>query len=217
MGSFVFNVQGEVLSHALPAHIGAATMKQIATLSLNCGRGLQSAETLKSLEFRYREGRIFIKPSSGVMLCILCTKNIHMHLLNIALNVVVKTLDQPVSPLQTPAEAPPPSSSRTEQVNGETPLRLTVANMATRGASSSFDSLGMIAVSKSTAKYISEVYKTEFRKLALVNVNADTRGVFSVMVINDLGASFDNTIIVGPSVEKKLRTGMGDLLEVDIG
>jgi hypothetical protein len=217
MGSFVFNEQGEVLAHALPAHIGAAAMKQIATLSLNCGRGLQSAETLKSLEFRYREGRLVIRPSSGVMLCILCNKNIHMHLLSIALNVVGKTLDHLVSPLQAPADSPSPTSSHTEHVSGDTPLRLTVAKLSSRGASSSFDSLGMIAVSKATSEYIREIYKTDFRKLALFNVNTNTRGVFPVMVIKDVGASFDNTIIVGPGVEKKLRAGIGDLLEVEIG
>jgi ABC-type lipoprotein release transport system permease subunit len=37
------------------------------------------------------------------------------------------------------------------------------------------------------------------------------------MVMKDIDPQFDGTIIVGPGIEKKLRVGEGDKVEVRIG
>jgi len=75
----------------------------------------------------------------------------------------------------------------------------------------------MIAISQPTSAYISEFYKTPFKKLTLTNTAAGTSGTFAVMVMKDMDPQFDGTIIIGPGIEKKLQVNEGDKIEVKIG
>jgi hypothetical protein len=95
-------------------------------------------------------------------------------------------------------------------------LRLKISHLANRDASSSFDSLGMIAVSQPTSSYITDFYKAPFKKLLLTNPAAGTSGTFPVMVMKDMDPQFDGTIIVGPGIEKKLKVTEGDKIEVQL-
>lgn len=215
-GSFICNMRGEVLSHALPSSIGAEALKNVVTFSLHSVQGLQSAENQERFDFRYEEGRIVIRICSEVMVCLLCTKDVNMPLLNISLNLVAGKLDQLEFPLPIQVEATPPQLPSEEQIGVELPLRLAIANLDNKDVSNSFDSLGMIAISQATVKYISESYKADFKKLALRNQYANTSGVFPVMVIKNMAVSLDSAIIVGPLAEKKLQVIVGDLVEVRI-
>lgn len=217
IGSAVFGEKGEVLVHAFPALIDASALKEAANLALECTHGLQIAQTLDILDLRYAEGRIIIKAFPGALLCLLCSKAINMQVLNITLNLATKKLES-LLPKETPAPEPaavPSYLPDTPAADGK--LRLAVSHLANKEASSSFDSLGMIAVSQLTAKQINDFYSSPFKKLILSNATAATSGTFPVMVMNDMDPRFDGTIIVGPGIEKRLKVNEGDLVEVKIG
>jgi predicted regulator of Ras-like GTPase activity (Roadblock/LC7/MglB family) len=207
IGSAVFNDKGGVLSHAFPPLIDADSLKKAAELTLECFHGLQIVHSLEVLDLRYAEGRIIIKTFHGAMLCLLCAKNINLQVLIITLNLAVKKLESLLPKEDEPADIQ-------EETSDSGVLSLKISHLANRDASSSFDSLGMIAVSQPTSSYISDFYKTPFKKLVLTNTSAGTNGTFPVMVMKDIDQQFDGTIIVGPGIEKKLKVVEGDKIEV---
>jgi len=207
IGSAVFNEKGEVVDHAFPPLIDAGSLKSVAGLVLECAHGLQIARTLDILDLRYAEGRLIVKTFPGALLCLMCAKNINLQVLTITLNLAVKKLEALLPTAAEPAQETADSSI----------LRLRISHLANRDASKSFDSLGMIAVSQPTSSYISEFYKTPFKKLTLTNAAAGTSGTFAVMIMKDMDPQFDGTIIVGPGIEKKLQVSEGDKVEIKIG
>jgi len=217
IGSAVFSDKGEVLAHAFPSLIDAATLKKAAALALECTYGLQIEQTLDTLDLRYAEGRILVKAFPGAALCLLCAKNINLQVLSITLNLAVKKLESFLPKPEEPAAAEQNDAAFALPEDATGSLRLRVSHLANKEASSSFDSLGMIAVSQPTSKYITEYYKAPFKKLKLVNEAAGTSGTFGVMVMNDMDQQYDGTIVVGPGIEKKLKVGEGDKVEVALG
>ena len=207
IGSAVFNEKGAVLSHAFPPLIDAPVLKRVAELMLECVHGLQIAQTLEVLDLRYTEGRIIIKTFPDAMLCLLCAKNVNLQVLIITLNLAVKKLGALLPKDENPGELP-------EENADSSVLKLKISHLTNREASSSFDSLGMIAVSQPTSSYISEFYKSPFKKLILTNTTAGTNGTFPVMVMKDIDQQFDGTIIIGPGIEKKLKVSEGDKVEI---
>jgi hypothetical protein len=148
------------------------------------------------------------------MLFLLCTNSINLNVLSITLNLAAKKLEAkltsqlPVAEQLAPVENP---------ASVEGLLRMTVSHLANKQASASFDSLGMIAVSQPTSQYIADFYKKPFKKLTLTNITAGTSGTFPVMVMKDMDQQYDGTVVVGPGIEKKLKVGEGDKVEVKIG
>jgi predicted regulator of Ras-like GTPase activity (Roadblock/LC7/MglB family) len=209
IGSAVFNEKGAVLSHAFPPLIDAVTLKKTAELALEFLHGLQITQTLDLLDLRYGEGRIIIKTFPGAILCLLCTKSINLPVLTITLNLAAKKLEA-----QLPKEEE--TGVPAEEHLDKTVLRLKISHLANREASNSFDSLGMIAVSQPTSSYISDFYKSAFKRLILTNTTAGTNGIFPVIVMKDIDQQFDGTIIVGPGIEKKLKVAEGDKVEVKL-
>lgn len=217
IGSAVFSTRGEVLAHAFPSLIDADSLKKAGALALECTYGLQVEQTLDVLDLRYADGRILVKGFPGAMLCLLCAKNINLQVLFITLNLAAKKLES-LLPEQKEAGAPERQNVvPVDQGGAADILKLRVSHLANKEASSSFDSFGMIAISQPTSKYIGDFYKASFKKLKLVNEAAGTSGTFPVMVMNDMGQQYDGTIIVGPGIEKKLRVGDGDRIEVALG
>lgn len=213
IGSAVFNEHGAVVDHAFPPLIDANSLKGAAGLVLECTHGLQIAQSLDILDLRYADGRIIIKTFPGALLCLLCAKNANLQVLTITLNLAVKKLE---ALLPTSAE-PAKTEAFVEEAGDSGILRLRISHLANRDASKSFDSLGMIAVSQPTSAYITEFYKTPFKKLTLTNTAAGTSGTFPIMVMKDIDQQFDGTIIVGPGIEKKLQVNEGDKVEIRIG
>jgi predicted regulator of Ras-like GTPase activity (Roadblock/LC7/MglB family) len=213
IGSAVFNEQGTVVDQAFPPIIETGSLKTIAAMVLECAHGLQIAQTLDILDLRYVDGRIIIKTFPGAMLCLLCAKNINLQVLTITLNLAVKKLEALLPTVEKPAE----QALSVEETSDSTVLKLRISHLANQDASKSFDSLGMIAVSQPTSAYISDFYKTSFKKLILTNTAAGTSGTFPVMVMKDIDQQFDGTIIVGPGIEKKLQVAEGDKIEIKIG
>lgn len=217
MGSAVFNERGDILAHAFPALIDNASLTKAASLTLECTHGLQIAQSLELLDFRYADGRILVKAFPGAILYLLCAKNINLQVLTITLNLAAKRLESLIPKEMPSAEMLAAPATTKEQVVNDGILRLRVSHLADKKASSSFDSLGMIAVSQPTSQHISDYYKTPFKKLVLTNPAEGTNGTFAVMVMKDMGQQYDGTIIVGPGIEKKLKVSEGDKIEIRIG
>ena len=216
MGSAVFSEKGSVLSHTFPPLIDAESLKRAANLTIECVHGLQIAQTLETIDLRYAEGRILFRAFSGAILCLLCAKSINLQVLNITLNLAVKKLAVLLPKAEDAIEVPAPAGAFEEAGDG-TVLRLKISRLANKEASSSFDSLGMIAVSAPTSSYISDFYRSAFKKLSLTNPAEGTNGIFPVMVMKDIDQQFDGTIIIGPGIEKKLKATEGDKIEIRIG
>lgn len=216
IGSALFSHTGDVLAHAFPALIDAASITKAASLTLECSHGLQVSQTLDLLDLRYADGRILVKAFPGAMLFLLCTNGINLQVLSITLNLAVKKLEA-----RLPAEPQPPVAVQQPAVENsgsdDSLLRMNVSHLANKQASASFDSLGMVAVSQPTSQYISEFYKTPFKKLTLTNTSAGTSGTFPVIVMKDMDQQYDGTVVVGPGIEKKLKVSEGDKVEVRIG
>jgi len=212
IGSAVFNGHGVVVDQAFPPIIDADSLKAFAGLVLECSHGLQIDQSLDILDLRYADGRIIIKSFPGALLCLLCAKNINLQVLTITLNLAAKRLE---ALLTTSAETA--ASTAAAEDGDNSILRLRISHLASRDASKSFDSLGMIAVSQPTSAYINEFYKTAFKKLTLTNTAAGTSGTFPVMIMKDIDPQFDGTIIVGPGLEKKLQVSEGDKVEIKVG
>lgn len=217
MGSAVFSEKGEVLSHAFPPLIDAASLKSAASLTMECVHGLQIAQTLETIDMRYAEGRIIFRVLPKALLCLLCAKSVNLQVMNITLNLAVKKLATLVPKAEEVKESASPAvASSVEEAGDSSVLRLKISHLANKEASSSFDSLGMIAVSGPTSGYIGDFYKTTFKKLSLSNPAAGTSGTFPVMVMKEIDQQFDGTIIVGPGIEKKLKVSEGDKVEIRI-
>ncbi len=214
IGCAVFSQNGDVLVHALPALIDAESIKKAASLTLECSQGLQITQTLDLLDLRYSDGRILFKAFPGAMLFLLCSNNINLQILSITLNLAVKKLGAMLSSAP-PVSAPQPVVEDSGASEGL--LRMSISHLANKQASASFDSLGMVAVSQPTSQYISDFYKTPFKKLTLTNSPAGTSGTFPVMVMKDMDLQYDGSVIVGPGIEKKLQVSEGDKIEVRIG
>jgi hypothetical protein len=214
IGSALFNQKGDVLVHALPALIDAASLKKAASLTSECLHGLQVAQSLELLDLRYSEGRILIKAFPSAMLFLVCANSINLQVLSITLNLAVKRLD---AKLQSEAAIAAEQSAAEVSRANDGLLRMNISHLANKQASASFDSLGMVAVSQSTSQYITDYFKTPFKKLILTNAAAGTSGTFPVMVMKDMDQQYDGTVVVGPGIEKKLKVSEGDKVEVKIG
>ena len=214
MGSALFNHKGDVLAHVFPPLIDAASLNKAASLTVECSHGLQISKTLDLLDLRYSDGRILVKAFPGAMLFLMCANSINLQILSITINLAVKKLEAKL-PSEAPAVVPQPAGNESGPDDGL--LRMNISHLANKQASASFDSLGMVAVSQPTSQYISDYFKTPFKKLTLTNTAAGTTGTFPVMVMKDMDQQYDGTVVVGPGIEKKLQVSEGDKVEVKIG
>lgn len=214
VGSALFSHRGEVLVHAFPALIDAASLKKAASLTLECSHGLQMTQSLDLLDLRYSEGRVLVKAFPGALLFLLCANSINLQVLSITLNLAVKKLEAKLA-----SDIPVASSQAVveETAADDGLLRMGISHLANKQASASFDSLGMVALSQPTSHMISDFYKTPFKKITLTNAAAGTSGTFPVMVMKDMDQQYDGTVVVGPGIEKKLKVSAGDRVEVRIG
>lgn len=216
IGCAVFSQSGDVLAHDFPALIDTVSLKKAAELTLECAHGLQISESLETLDMRYADGRVVVKVFSGAVLFLLCAKSINLQILSITLNLATKKLEQKI-PRNTSEALPDATASESVDCKpADDILLLCISHLANRQASDSFDSLGMVAISQSTAQYINDFYKSTFKKLTLVNAGTGTSGSFPVMIMKEMDQQYDGTIVVGPGIEKKLKVYEGDQVEVRI-
>jgi predicted regulator of Ras-like GTPase activity (Roadblock/LC7/MglB family) len=217
IGSAVFNQKGNILAQVFPPLFDAASLKKSATLTLECTHGLQISETLDMLDLRYADGRLLVKTFPGAMLFLMCANSINLQVLSITLNLTVKRLEAKLPKEPQEVSLVVPQSESLAPQNSDGLLRMSISHLANKQASASFDSLGMIALSQPTSQYISDIFKSPFKKLTLTNVIAGASGTFPVMVVKDMDRQYDGTVVVGPGIGKKLKVNEGDKVEVRVG
>lgn len=214
IGSNLFNERGKVLAHACPPLLDVTYLEQAASAILDTIDGLQIAQSVQSMELRYAEGRILIRKLKGAYLCVPCSKNVNLSMVNITLNLAMKKLEAMIPAAVPITSASSDSVHSTASLSSEgMPLR--IARLKKGDASSSFDQLGMVAVSQSTAKHISDFFGKSAKKIK-VSTSSGGGGTFPVMVINDLELLYEGALVVGPGTEKKLKAGEGDTVTISI-
>ena len=213
MGTTLFNEQGKVLAHVCPPLIDASQLSTAAMTIMDCVEGLQITQSVHSIELRYAEGRIVIRKLQGAFICVPCAKNVNLSMVNITLNLALKKLEALIPKMSASAAAVAmPGKASAPAGDG---MQLRIAHLQKGDASSSFDQLGMIAVSQSTAKHISDFFGRGAKKVKVTTAEGGG-GTFPVMVINDLELQYEEALVIGPGIEKKLKVAEGDSVLITI-
>jgi len=210
IGSSIYNNQGRVLAAACPLILDNKQLETAAGTILDCLHALQISQTMVGMELRFSEGRLIVRPLSGAYISVLCSKNVNTSMVNITLNLALRKLEQLLpKPGETPVVAATVTASGTEG------MALRIAHLQKGDVSSSFDQLGMVAVSQATAKHISNFFGKSSKKFK-VTTDTGGGGTFPVMIINDVEMQYDDALVVGPGIERKLKVEEGAKITIEL-
>ena len=209
IGSSVYNDQGKILAAACPLILDNKQLETAAGTILDCLHALQISQTVANMELRFSEGRLIVRPLGGAFISVLCSKNVNTSMVNITLNLALRKLEQLLpKPGELPAVAAPTAS-------GTEGMVLRIAHLQKGDVSSSFDQLGMVAVSQATAKHISTFFGKTSKKFK-ISTGTGSGGIFPVMIINDVEMQYDNALVVGPGIERKLKVEEGANITIEL-
>ncbi|MGE0919855.1 hypothetical protein [Trichlorobacter lovleyi] len=209
IGTSLYNEQGKILAAACPLILDEKQLGTAAGTVLDCLHALQIPQTLVTMDLRFAEGRLMVRPLTGAYISVLCSKNVNMSMVNITLNLALRKLEQMLpKPGATPAAAPVAGGAHDGM-----PLR--IAHLQQGDVSSSFDQLGMVAVSQATAKHISDFFGKTSKKMK-ISTEAGGGGVFPVMIINDVEMQYENALVIGPGIERKLKVEEGARVTIEL-
>lgn len=209
IGTSLYNEQGKILAAACPLILDEKQLGTAAGTVLDCLHALQIPQTLVAMDLRFSEGRLMVRPLTGAYISVLCSKNVNMSMVNITLNLALRKLEQMLpKPGATPAAAPVAGGAHDGM-----PLR--IAHLQQGDVSSSFDQLGMVAVSQATAKHISDFFGKTSKKMK-ISTEAGGGGVFPVMIINDVEMQYENALVIGPGIERKLKVEEGARVTIEL-
>ncbi len=211
MGCSLYNDQGKILAAACPLILDEKQLATAAGTVLDCLHALQISQTMVSMDLRFSEGRVMVRPLTGALISVLCSKNVNMSMVNITLNLALRKLEQM---LPKPGAAPVATVSTTA-VAAES-MELRIAHIQKGDVGSSFDQLGMVAVSQGTAKHISDFFGRTSKKFK-VTTESGEGGTFPVMIINDVEMQYDNALVIGPGIERKLKAAEGTRVSITLG
>lgn len=200
LGCSLYNDKGKILAAACPLILDDKQLGTAAGIILDCLHALQISQTVVGMDIRFSEGRLLVKPLAGAFISVLCSKNVNMSMVTITLNLALRKL---VQMLPKPGEEPAPTAASSSEG-----MKLKIAHIQKGDVGSSFDQLGMVAVSQGTAKQISDFFGKAGKKLK-VTTEFGEGGTFPVMVINDVEMQYDNALVVGPGIERKLKAVEG--------
>lgn len=209
IGTSLYNEQGKILAAACPLILDEKQLSTAAATILDCLHALQIPQTVVAMDLRFSEGRVMVRPLTGAYISVLCSKNVNMSMVNITLNLALRKLEQMLpKPGAAPAAAPVATS-------GHDGMALRIAHLQQGDVSSSFDQLGMVAVSQATAKHISDFFGKTSKKMK-ISTEAGGGGVFPVMIINDVEMQYENALVIGPGIERKLKVEEGARVTIEL-
>ena len=113
VGSMVYNPEGRVLAKGFPALFDAEALGSAAGVLLYGVQGMEvAAGTISTLDLRYGESRIVVRPIKGANLLLLCTRQANLQLLNISVGMAIPKIEKLVATQAAipPMPKPPPSS-----------------------------------------------------------------------------------------------------------
>jgi predicted regulator of Ras-like GTPase activity (Roadblock/LC7/MglB family) len=106
LGCMVFDDHGHLISHVFPGIFDSKMLTAAVTTVSEKLSGLEDPTGgVKTIDFRFQNGRILIKPVDGGCLVILCEGTINLQTLIITLNVAVKQVEKN---LKTPGSVSQP-------------------------------------------------------------------------------------------------------------
>ncbi|ACD94070.1 hypothetical protein [Trichlorobacter lovleyi] len=209
IGTSLYNEQGKILAAACPLILDEKHLSTAAGTVLDCLHALQIPQNLVAMDLRFSEGRLMVRPLTGAYISVLCSKNVNMSMVTITLNLALRKLEQMLpKPGATPAAEPVAAS-------GHDGMALRIAHLQQGDVSSSFDQLGMVAVSQATAKHISDFFGKTSKKMK-ISTEAGGGGVFPVMIINDVEMQYENALVIGPGIERKLKVEEGARVTIEL-
>jgi predicted regulator of Ras-like GTPase activity (Roadblock/LC7/MglB family) len=119
-GSFVCDDEGRIVAKLMPNIFDDNLLSPVGRTIAQTIAGLKIAQRCKigDIDLVYDKGRVIVKSIDEGCLCILCVKRVNTPLLNLAVNVAAKKLEekfnkpQPIQPIAkaepVPAPAPEP-------------------------------------------------------------------------------------------------------------
>jgi predicted regulator of Ras-like GTPase activity (Roadblock/LC7/MglB family) len=134
VGSMLCDSEGRVLAQAFPPYFDEAILLQAAEVLADAPTGLESVTgKMLSIELRFAESRVVLKPLAGAHLVLLCTAQANPQLLNISTSVAVPKLEKLVAahfaegsapaPQPSPTQIPPPAPEPTPAPTAPSPIQ----------------------------------------------------------------------------------------------
>jgi predicted regulator of Ras-like GTPase activity (Roadblock/LC7/MglB family) len=128
VGSMVYNAEGQVLANSFPALFDGEALAGAAGVLLYGVPGLEvAAGTISTLDLRYGESRIVVRPIKGANLLLLCTRQANLQFLNISVGMAIPKIEKLVVSL---AALPKPPPSIKEDLSAKAAPRETVEEQA---------------------------------------------------------------------------------------
>jgi predicted regulator of Ras-like GTPase activity (Roadblock/LC7/MglB family) len=107
-GCFVCDVDGQILASTLSDLLAEGDLSTVGRTISQTTAGLVTARRRKvqEIDLLYSEGRMVVKPLREGCLCVLCTRNMNVPLLNLTVDVAARKLSEEI---KREKEPPPPA------------------------------------------------------------------------------------------------------------
>ncbi|MDR3684708.1 MAG: roadblock/LC7 domain-containing protein [Geothrix sp.] len=111
VGSMVYDAEGHVLAKAFPALFDSEALASAAGVLLYGVPGLEvAAGAISTLDLRYGESRIVVRPIKGANLLLLCTRQANLQFLNISVGMAIPKIEKLLASPSAPPKLPAPSA-----------------------------------------------------------------------------------------------------------
>ncbi len=215
IGCSLYDEQGKILAAACPLVLDESQLGIAAGAMLDCLHALQVSQILGGMELRFSEGRMLIRPLKGAFINVLCSKTVNLSMVNITLNLALRKLEQMLPQAVAASAAPTAAEAPVAAPAAAAGMPLRIAHLQKGDVGSSFDQLGMVAISQVTAKQLSDFFGRSSKKVK-VTTQSGGGGVFPVMIINDADMLYDGALVIGPGIERKLKVEEGFQVIVEL-
>jgi predicted hydrocarbon binding protein len=111
-GCFVCDADGQILASTLSDLLAEGDLSTVGRTISQTTAGLVTSRRRKvqEIDLLYSEGRMVVKPLREGCLCVLCTRNMNVPLLNLTVDVAARKLAQMMKEEKAPPPAPEPEA-----------------------------------------------------------------------------------------------------------